>query len=120
MFAQYMCGILIFFSVKDGEMSVVQGIYSYHHYMQDRVDDSGWGCAYRSLQTIVSWFRYALMLWHFLLLCCELHFVSACTEIKNTKTVTHNIHIYARERGDRVLWFAQMAGVHRASSAVTS
>jgi len=26
--------------------------------MQDRMDDSGWGCAYRSLQTIVSWFRH--------------------------------------------------------------
>jgi hypothetical protein len=24
---------------------------------QDRFNDSGWGCAYRSLQTIVSWFR---------------------------------------------------------------
>eukprot|EP00884_Botryococcus_braunii_P015780 jgi/Botrbrau1/2886/Bobra.0036s0028.1 len=25
--------------------------------MQDRMDDNGWGCAYRSLQTICSWFR---------------------------------------------------------------
>jgi len=25
--------------------------------LQDRFNDSGWGCAYRSLQTIVSWFR---------------------------------------------------------------
>jgi len=25
--------------------------------MQDGYDDSGWGCAYRSLQTIVSWLR---------------------------------------------------------------
>lgn len=25
--------------------------------MQDRIDDSGWGCAYRSLQTICSWFK---------------------------------------------------------------
>ena len=24
---------------------------------QDRASDDGWGCAYRSLQTIVSWFR---------------------------------------------------------------
>uniref|UniRef100_A0AAY4BFN0 Ufm1-specific protease 2 n=1 Tax=Denticeps clupeoides TaxID=299321 RepID=A0AAY4BFN0_9TELE len=36
---------------------LVQGVYSYHHYMQDRMDDNGWGCAYRSLQTICSWFR---------------------------------------------------------------
>lgn len=25
--------------------------------LQDRFNDSGWGCAYRSLQTLVSWFR---------------------------------------------------------------
>eukprot|EP00300_Choanocystis_sp_HF-7_P015619 c19122_g1_i2.p1 GENE.c19122_g1_i2~~c19122_g1_i2.p1 ORF type:complete len:180 (+),score=42.27 c19122_g1_i2:294-833(+) len=25
--------------------------------MQDQFDDKGWGCAYRSLQTIISWFR---------------------------------------------------------------
>ncbi|CAI5984453.1 unnamed protein product [Closterium sp. NIES-64] len=36
---------------------LVQGSYEYYHYMQGRIDDSGWGCAYRSLQTIVSWFR---------------------------------------------------------------
>jgi hypothetical protein len=47
-----------FFAVKDGEVSAVKGIYSYHHYRQDSVDDSGWGCAYRSLQTIISWFKY--------------------------------------------------------------
>lgn len=25
--------------------------------MQDKFNDAGWGCAYRSLQTIMSWFR---------------------------------------------------------------
>jgi Ufm1-specific protease 2 len=25
--------------------------------LQDKFDDKGWGCAYRSLQTICSWFR---------------------------------------------------------------
>jgi len=34
----------------------VSGIYDYYHYTQDKFDDSGWGCAYRSLQTIQSWF----------------------------------------------------------------
>ena len=43
--------------VKDGKQYIVAGIYSYHHYMQDRFDDNKWGCAYRSLQTLVSWFR---------------------------------------------------------------
>ncbi|CAI4229452.1 unnamed protein product [Auanema sp. JU1783] len=39
-----------------GKVSVLSGPYNYHHYMQDNFDDSGWGCAYRSLQTIWSWF----------------------------------------------------------------
>ena len=83
-------------------MSAVQGIYSYHHYKQDRIDDSGWGCAYRSLQTIVSWFKYELMLWQFLLLCSKLQFASAGTStIQDTKIVTH-FHIYSREQGGQV------------------
>ncbi|XP_065874072.1 probable Ufm1-specific protease [Euphorbia lathyris] len=43
--------------VSGGIVSLVQGSYDYHHYLQDGFDDSGWGCAYRSLQTIISWFR---------------------------------------------------------------
>lgn len=39
------------------KVSIVDGLYSYHHYMQNSFDDNGWGCAYRSLQTIISWFR---------------------------------------------------------------
>ncbi|KAL7632538.1 UNVERIFIED_CONTAM: hypothetical protein RMT77_017155 [Armadillidium vulgare] len=39
------------------EVGIVQGNYGYHHYMQDKFDDNKWGCAYRSLQTLVSWFR---------------------------------------------------------------
>ena len=34
----------------------VAGSYRYHHYGQDSKDDRGWGCAYRSLQTLWSWF----------------------------------------------------------------
>ena len=41
-----------------GVVRLVQGTYSYHHYMQDGFNDDGWGCAYRSLQTIISWFRW--------------------------------------------------------------
>ncbi|XP_023686369.1 ufm1-specific protease 2 [Paramormyrops kingsleyae] len=44
-------------ALEDAKPFLVQGVYSYHHYMQDRMDDSGWGCAYRSLQTICSWFQ---------------------------------------------------------------
>ncbi|XP_057868812.1 probable Ufm1-specific protease isoform X1 [Cryptomeria japonica] len=40
-----------------GQMSLVEGSYEYYHYLQDGLDDNGWGCAYRSLQTIISWFR---------------------------------------------------------------
>lgn len=41
-----------------GKQAVVSGLYSYHHYMQDNINDDGWGCAYRSLQTIFSWYKY--------------------------------------------------------------
>lgn len=43
--------------VAGGVQTCVKGSYDYHHYMQDRFDDKGWGCAYRSAQTIFSWFR---------------------------------------------------------------
>ncbi|KAH6935332.1 hypothetical protein HPB50_005214 [Hyalomma asiaticum] len=39
------------------EIRLVFGQYRYRHYQQDRMDDNGWGCAYRSLQTIISWFQ---------------------------------------------------------------
>ncbi|EDO35356.1 predicted protein [Nematostella vectensis] len=44
--------------LPDGTVELVDGKYSYHHYMQDGFNDDGWGCAYRSLQTICSWFRH--------------------------------------------------------------
>ena len=34
----------------------VKGNYYYFHYNQDNFNDAGWGCAYRSLQTLFSWF----------------------------------------------------------------
>ena len=37
-------------------VQTVPGLYDYYHYMSGGVDDSGWGCAYRSLQTIFSWY----------------------------------------------------------------
>ena len=40
------------------EEAVVQGAYDYYHYGVDGFADDGWGCAYRSLQTVLSWFRY--------------------------------------------------------------
>ena len=47
------------------QMALVQGSYEYFHYMmwtgagqkKEKYDDCGWGCAYRSLQSIISWFR---------------------------------------------------------------
>ncbi len=35
--------------VKGGTQHLVRGTYCYFHYMQDRFDDAGWGCAYRSV-----------------------------------------------------------------------
>ncbi len=34
-----------------------KGIYEYFHYGDQSFNDQGWGCAYRSLQTILSWFH---------------------------------------------------------------
>jgi len=39
-----------------GRTALVEGPYDYYHYLQDGAADAGWGCAYRSLQTLVSWF----------------------------------------------------------------
>lgn len=50
--------LFLFISASGGKISLVQGVYAYHHYMQDRFNDDKWGCAYRSLQTLSSWFRY--------------------------------------------------------------
>ena len=36
--------------------AMVRGDYYYYHYNQDNFNDAGWGCAYRSLQTVISWF----------------------------------------------------------------
>lgn len=33
----------------------ISGSYLYCHYLQDKFNDAGWGCAYRSLQTLLSW-----------------------------------------------------------------
>jgi len=40
---------------KKLNVALVKGSYDYYHYLQDGEDDKGWGCAYRSLQTISSW-----------------------------------------------------------------
>ena len=36
-------------------VAVVSGDYQYCHYLMDGTDDRGWGCGYRTLQTILSW-----------------------------------------------------------------
>jgi len=38
--------------------AIVKGQYAYCHYGQNDFDDSGWGCAYRSFQTVCSWLKY--------------------------------------------------------------
>ena len=32
-----------------------KGVYEYFHYGDQSFNDHGWGCAYRSLQTVLSW-----------------------------------------------------------------
>ena len=37
---------------------MVDGKYLYYHYNQQQFNDKGWGCAYRSLQTLCSFFIF--------------------------------------------------------------
>ncbi|KAK7197088.1 Peptidase family C78 [Novymonas esmeraldas] len=49
-------------SLPGAETLVTSGDYDYYHYRVDGFRDDGWGCAYRSLQTILSWFQHAGLL----------------------------------------------------------
>jgi Ufm1-specific protease 2 len=42
--------------IAQNTIYTVKGDYLYYHYMQDNFDDKGWGCAYRSLQTLISFY----------------------------------------------------------------
>lgn len=42
--------------VVGGKQALVKGNYDYYHYMQDKFNDDGWGCAYRTFMTICSWY----------------------------------------------------------------
>merc|ERR1712012_522805 len=44
----------------DNQVFCVKGDYDYHHYGCDGFQDAGWGCGYRSLQTLCSWAQYKL------------------------------------------------------------
>lgn len=44
-------------SIPGAQFCIVHGRYEYYHYLQDKENDKGWGCAYRSLQSVWSWFQ---------------------------------------------------------------
>ncbi|XQJ30730.1 Peptidase family C78, putative [Leishmania guyanensis] len=46
-------------SLPGAETVLTSGAYDYYHYRVDGFRDDGWGCAYRSLQTVLSWFQHA-------------------------------------------------------------
>ena len=37
--------------------ALVQGSFRYFHYLCDNFDDRGWGCGWRTVQTILSWLK---------------------------------------------------------------
>jgi len=39
----------------DESISIVHGTFFFYHYKCDEQDDRGWGCGYRTLQTLCSW-----------------------------------------------------------------
>ncbi|CAK8671812.1 ufm1-specific protease 1-like [Clavelina lepadiformis] len=45
-------------STKRTKSVNIKGKYAYYHYCCDDIDDRGWGCGYRTLQTISSWIFY--------------------------------------------------------------
>ncbi|XP_055687491.1 probable Ufm1-specific protease 1 [Lutzomyia longipalpis] len=44
-----------------GKTFVIRGKYSYFHYNCDGFQDAGWGCGYRTLQSMCSWIRNSSM-----------------------------------------------------------
>ncbi|XP_021208437.1 probable Ufm1-specific protease 1 [Bombyx mori] len=44
-------------SKQTGKSYLIKGNYEYYHYLCDGFDDRGWGCGYRTLQTICSWMK---------------------------------------------------------------
>ncbi|XP_063225005.1 ufm1-specific protease 1 [Bacillus rossius redtenbacheri] len=42
---------------ESGKSYLVRGSYTYYHYGCDGVSDEGWGCGYRTCQTLCSWVR---------------------------------------------------------------
>ena len=45
------------FSKNTFKKSLVKGSHKYYHYLCDGFNDVGWGCGYRTLQTMCSWIR---------------------------------------------------------------
>nr|XP_056719580.1 inactive Ufm1-specific protease 1 [Euleptes europaea] len=45
--------------VPPDQLAIISGSYHYYHYGCDGVDDRGWGCGYRTLQTVFSWLAEA-------------------------------------------------------------
>ncbi|GFE53493.1 peptidase family protein c78 [Babesia ovis] len=43
-------------SNKTARATLVKGPYQYYHYNQCGKNDSGWGCCYRSIQMVASWY----------------------------------------------------------------
>lgn len=37
------------------DIQIVSKYYDYYHYLVDGINDTGWGCGYRTLQTMCSW-----------------------------------------------------------------
>lgn len=44
------------YSTAKSHIHVVKGSYQFFHYRSSGMEDRGWGCAYRSMQTIFSWY----------------------------------------------------------------
>lgn len=101
--------------VPEGTRATVRGVYEYYHYAQGGVDDRGWGCAYRSLQTIWSW------AWHQRLTDAQppTH-RCARPRLSPTRACTHAAAMHWWSRGDHevAMWVSPTSWDHVGSLGV--
>ncbi|KAM7343727.1 UFM1 specific peptidase 1 [Cochliomyia hominivorax] len=45
-------------AIHEGQTYLTRGDFTYYHYGCDGQQDQGWGCAYRTLQSMISWILY--------------------------------------------------------------
>jgi len=56
-----LCNVHNSLDVPYKPFKLVRGKYAYYHYLCDAFNDVGWGCGYRTLQTLCSWIFFNIV-----------------------------------------------------------